>query len=58
LSQKVVQQLKEKLREEEKKPAKRRFRGFKAVLRAEAEDLAIQTEIRYANDNRLPLLSA
>jgi len=48
LSQKVVQQLKEKLKKEEKKPAKRRFRGFKAVLRSEAEDLAIQTEIRYA----------
>ena len=48
LSQKVVQQLREKLKKEEKKPAKRRFRGFKAVLRAEAEDLALQTEIRYA----------
>ena len=48
MSQKVVQQLREKLKKEEKKPAKRRFRGFKAVLRAEAEDLALQTEIRYA----------
>lgn len=48
MSQKVVQQLKEKLKKEEKKPAKRRFRGFKATLRAEADDLALQTEVRYA----------
>jgi len=47
-SQRVVQELKEKLKEEAKKPAKRAFKGFKAVLRAETEDLALETEVRYA----------
>lgn len=48
MSQKLVQQLKEKI--EEKKSAKRGkgFRGFKATLVAEAENLMIQTEVRYS----------
>lgn len=48
----VLQQLKEAVEEEKKKekPKKRVFRGFKAILRAKAEGLAIETEVRYAND--------
>jgi len=51
--QKLVQKLKEKV-EEKKRGRSRAFRGFKAKLRAEAEGLAIETEVRYAKiDSRV-----
>jgi len=51
--QKLVAKLKEKV-EEKKKGKSRVFRGFKAKLRAEAEGLAIETEVRYARiDSRV-----
>ena len=51
--QKLVSKLKEKV-EEKKKGKSRAFRGFKAKLRAEAEGLAIEAEVRYARiDSRV-----